>query len=171
MRALKRSISCAAPRPLSTYEIQFIRDRLMDKQYLPLAYFDGATPENNYTPSEPYTLRLYADPRPQDCEAGYLRLLAAMGASSGLLTVSCILALVGAVAELVAGIIGVKNWNKLEKAGTCITWGIIVIVLCVISNILTVVGGGDFSVLNLATGLVIPVLYLIGALQNKKALG
>ena len=43
--------------------------------------------------------------------------------------------------------------------------------LCVISNILTVVGGGDFSVLNLATGLVIPVLYLIGALQNKKALG
>ena len=100
-----------------------------------------------------------------------ISLLAAMGASSGLLTVSCILALVGAVAELVAGIIGVKNWNKLEKAGTCITWGIIVIVLCVISNILTVVGGGDFSVLNLVTGLVIPVLYLIGGLQNKKALG
>ena len=100
-----------------------------------------------------------------------ISLLAAMGASSGLLTVSCILALVGAVAELGAGIIGVKNWNKLEKAGTCITWGIIVIMLCVISNILTVVGGGDFSVLNLATGLVIPVLYLIGALQNKKALG
>ena len=100
-----------------------------------------------------------------------ISLLAAMGASSGLLTVSCILALVGAVAELVEGIIGVKNWNKLEKAGTCITWGIIVIMLCVISNILTVVGGGDFSVLNLATGLVIPVLYLIGALQNKKALG
>ena len=98
-----------------------------------------------------------------------ISLLAAMGASSGLLTVSCML--VGAVAELVAGIIGVKNWNKLEKAGTCITWGIIVIVLCVISNILTVVGGGDFSVLNLVTGLVIPVLYLIGGLQNKKALG
>ena len=97
-----------------------------------------------------------------------ISLLAAMGASSGLLTVSCILMLVGAVAELVAGIIGVKNWNKLEKAGTCITWGIIVIVLCVI---LTVVGGGDFSVLNLVTGLVIPVLYLIGGLQNKKALG
>ena len=100
-----------------------------------------------------------------------ISLLAAMGASSGLLTVSYILMLVGAVAELVAGIIGVKNWNKLEKAGTCITWGIIVIVLCVISNILTVVGGGDFSVLNLVTGLVIPVLYLIGGLQNKKALG
>ncbi len=100
-----------------------------------------------------------------------ISVLAALGASSGLLTVSCILALVGAVAEFVAGIIGVKNWNKLEKAGTCITWGIIVIVLCVISNILSVVGGGEFNILNLLTGLVIPVLYLIGGIQNKKAIG
>ena len=98
-------------------------------------------------------------------------LLAAMGASSSLLTVSCILMLVGAIAELVAGIIGVKNWNKLEKAGTCIVWGVIVIALCVVSNILTVVGGGEFSVVNLLTGLVIPVLYLIGGIQNKKAIG
>ena len=100
-----------------------------------------------------------------------ISLLAAMGASSGLLTVSCILMLVGAVAELVAGIIGVKNWNKLEKAGTCITWGIIVIALAVISNVLEVIGGGKFNVLSFVTGLVIPVLYLIGGLQNKKALG
>lgn len=71
------------PRPLSNYDILFLRDRLRDKAYLPLAYFDGATPENNYTPSEPYTLRLYADPRPQDCEAGYLRLyLKTAGADS-----------------------------------------------------------------------------------------
>ena len=97
--------------------------------------------------------------------------LLAMGASSSLLTVSCILMLVGAIAELVAGIIGVKNWNKLEKAGTCIVWGVIVIALCVVSNILTVVGGGEFSVVNLLTGLVIPVLYLIGGIQNKKAIG
>ncbi len=97
--------------------------------------------------------------------------LAAMGASSALLTVSVIIALVGAVLELVAGIIGVKNWNKLEKAGTCIAWGIIVIALCIISNILTVVGGGEFSIVNLLTGLVIPVLYLIGGIQNKKAIG
>ena len=100
-----------------------------------------------------------------------ISMLAALGASSGLLTVSCILALVGAVAQLVAGIIGVKNWNNLEKSGTCITWGIIVIALCVISNILTVVGGGEFSIVNLLTGLVIPVLYLVGGIQNKKAIG
>lgn len=98
-------------------------------------------------------------------------LLAAMGASSTLLTISAILALVDAALQLVAGIVGVKNWNKLEKAGTCITWGIIVIVLCVISNIFTVVGGGNFSVVSLLIGLVIPVLYLIGGIQNKKAIG
>ena len=62
------------PRPLSNYDIQFLRDRLRDKPYLPLAYFDGAAPENNYTPDQPYTLCLYADPRPQDCETGYMRM-------------------------------------------------------------------------------------------------
>ncbi len=71
------------PRPLNNYDIQFLRDRLRDKTYLPLAYFDGAMPENSYAPSEPYTLRLYADSRPQDCEAGYMRLfLKTAGADS-----------------------------------------------------------------------------------------
>ena len=100
-----------------------------------------------------------------------ISVLAALGASSNMLTISFIVAFVGAVLELVAGIIGVKNWNKLEKADTCIAWGIIVIALCIISNVLTVVGGGDFSFVNLVTGLVIPVLYLIGGIQNKKANG
>lgn len=34
------------PRPLGNYDIQFLRDRLRGKSYLPLAYFDGATPAN-----------------------------------------------------------------------------------------------------------------------------
>lgn len=71
------------PRPLSPYDIQFLRDRLRDKHYLPLAYFDGAVPENNYTPSQPLTLQVLADPRPQDVEDGYLRVfLKTAGADS-----------------------------------------------------------------------------------------
>ena len=71
------------PRPLSNYEVQFLRDRLRDKTYLPLAYFDGATPENNYVPSNPLTLEVIADSRPQDIEEGYLRLfLKTTGADS-----------------------------------------------------------------------------------------
>lgn len=90
----------------------------------------------------------------------------------GMLTVSAILALIGAVVQLIAGIIGVKNWAKPEKAGVCILWGIIVVALCVVSNVLTLIGYPEnFSVLSVLTGLVIPVLYLIGGFQNKKLLG
>ena len=71
------------PRPLGNYDIQFLRDRLRGKSYLPLAYFDGATPANNYVPSTPLTLEVIADSRPQDIEEGYLRLfLKTVGADS-----------------------------------------------------------------------------------------
>ena len=71
------------PRPLGNYDIQFLRDRLRGKSYLPLAYFDGATPANNYVPSTPLTLEVIADSRPQDIEEGYLRLfLKTAGADS-----------------------------------------------------------------------------------------
>lgn len=62
------------PRPMTTYDEQFLRDRLRDKAYLPLAYFEGASPENNYTPEIPYVLEVLEDMRPQDVEPGYVRL-------------------------------------------------------------------------------------------------
>ena len=98
-----------------------------------------------------------------------LGVLEALGAPMGLLWASGIISLVGAVAEFVAGIIGVKNWNKPEKANTCIGWGIVVAAMCVVSSVLTLIGYPDsFNWFSLVTGLVIPVLYLIGAFQNKK---
>jgi peptidoglycan/LPS O-acetylase OafA/YrhL len=98
-----------------------------------------------------------------------LGVLEAMGAPMGLLWASGIIALLGAVAEFIAGIIGVVNWNKPNKANTCIGWGIAVVAMCVISNIFTLIGYPEnFNVFSLLTGLVIPVLYLIGAFKNKK---
>ncbi len=98
-----------------------------------------------------------------------MSLLESLGAPMGILWASMILSLVGVVAEFVAGIVGVKNWNNVEKASTCILWGIIVIAICLISNILTLVGYPEsFNVISLLLGLVIPVLYLIGGFQNKK---
>ena len=61
------------PRPMTPYDSQFLRDRLRGKEYLPLAYFDGATPQNGYRPTAPYTLTVLSDQRPQDVEKGYLR--------------------------------------------------------------------------------------------------
>ena len=44
------------PEPLSGYEKQFLRDRLRGKEYKPFSYFQGATPQNNYTPNTPYKI-------------------------------------------------------------------------------------------------------------------
>ena len=51
------------PKPLTPYDCQFLRDRLRGKSYLPLAYFEGATPENGYQPQVPYALNVLADLR------------------------------------------------------------------------------------------------------------
>ncbi|MBQ7474747.1 MAG: hypothetical protein IJS78_02365 [Clostridia bacterium] len=50
------------PRPLSGVDKQFIRDRFMDKDYVPRSYFHGATPQNDYAPSEPYTITVSENP-------------------------------------------------------------------------------------------------------------
>ncbi len=71
------------PRPMTPYDQQFLRDRLRGKSYLPLAYFEGATPQNGYQPTVPYILNVLADPRVQDVEPGYLRVfLKTAGADS-----------------------------------------------------------------------------------------
>lgn len=71
------------PRPMTPYDSQFLRDRLRGKEYLATAYFNGATPQNGYTPTVPYVLNVQADPRPQDIEPGYLRVfIATPGADS-----------------------------------------------------------------------------------------
>lgn len=94
--------------------------------------------------------------------------LALLGASSGMLYAAGALTLVSAVAELVTGIIGVVNAKRADKAGMCMAWGIVVAVLCVAGCILTVAGGGDFPVFSLILGLVLPVLFIIGAAKNKQ---
>ena len=76
--------------------------------------------------------------------------------------------LVGGIIQLIAGINGVKHCNKPENAKKCITWGIIVIALAVISNVLEVIGGGKFNVLSFVIGLIVPVLYIYGAFLNHK---
>lgn len=50
------------PAPLSGYEISFINDRFRDSKLVPFSYFEGAMPQNNYTPSEPFTLKIFSNP-------------------------------------------------------------------------------------------------------------
>ena len=63
------------PRGITPYDKQFLADRFRDKDYVPRSYFAGATPQNNYEPSEPYTITVFENPysRSQIGE-GYLTL-------------------------------------------------------------------------------------------------
>lgn len=101
-----------------------------------------------------------------------ISVLAAAGYSSGLLWASGILSFVGSVAEFVAGILGVVNWSKPDKAGVCIAFGVIIAVLSVGSVVFSMIAYpesfGFTTIFGLFSGLVLPVLYLIGAFSNKK---
>ena len=64
------------PRPLSPYEISFMKDRFMDgKTYIPRSYFNGATPENDYTPAKPYTVKVDSNQYSSLENGNYMKLL------------------------------------------------------------------------------------------------
>ena len=44
------------PAEVSTYEKQFIQERLRGKEYKARSFLTGATPENSYQPTTPYTI-------------------------------------------------------------------------------------------------------------------
>ena len=66
------------PANLSEYEKQFIRDRFMDKDYVPRSYFKGATPQNDYVPAEPYTIAVSENPYSYQ-DQGYAKLYLTSG--------------------------------------------------------------------------------------------
>ena len=62
------------PQPLSNYDVQFLHDRLAGKSYKPFSFFQGATPGNSYTPSQPYQISVFDGPYSYQ-EEGYSKLL------------------------------------------------------------------------------------------------
>lgn len=51
------------PQELKAYDKQALRDRMARKaDYIANSFFNGATPENDYTPSEPYTIAVNENP-------------------------------------------------------------------------------------------------------------
>ena len=62
------------PQPLSGYDNQFLADRMRGKDYLPRSFFAGATPMNNYTPNQPFTITVSENPYSYQ-EQGYAKLV------------------------------------------------------------------------------------------------
>ena len=95
-------------------------------------------------------------------------LAAVLETSAGGLMLASVLILASAVFQLIAGIMGVKNCDKPEKAQSCLIMGVVVAILSVSGNVISNVLGSDFNIFSYATGLIIPVLYIIGAVKNKE---
>ena len=78
----------------------------------------------------------------------------------------------GALINLVIGIIGIANCNKIQKAGICFVCGIILIVWQLGTNVYSAVTSGitGMGIINIIIGLILPLLYFWGALKNRQAM-
>jgi len=83
-----------------------------------------------------------------------------------LLYVSSILVTVASVIQIITGVKGLKACKAPETAGKCVTWGIVIAVLSIISLVIGLIGGGDFNI-TMALNLLVPGLYIYGAMQIK----
>lgn len=70
------------PRPMNGMDRQFISDRFRDKDYVPRSYFEGASPSNDYMPSEPYSISVQTSPHSYETENTAKLFLQSGGADS-----------------------------------------------------------------------------------------
>ena len=70
------------PSPLSPFEISFLNDRMRDGRHVPFSYFEGAVPQNNYTPDRPFTVKVFSNPYSFDNEGWATLYLNSGGADS-----------------------------------------------------------------------------------------
>ena len=92
-----------------------------------------------------------------------------LGAFGAILVIAAVVAIITAIITLVAGVTGTKNAANPAKAPTLVKYGYITIGLAVIGIILNIVGGA-FSGTSVVS-LIIPIIYLLGAMQMKKEAG
>ncbi len=92
-----------------------------------------------------------------------------VGFSPLLAWITVILAFGGSILELIAGIMGVKYCDDPQKAKMLLGYGVIIVAICILNNIIGLIIGTEFSVVSLLVGLVIPILYIIGASKNMKS--
>jgi len=83
-----------------------------------------------------------------------------------------LLGIVGAVIQLIAGIDGVRFFDQPEKASICVIFGALTILLSLCGQVFGFIGGNvfDFSaVVMILLGLIVPVIYLVSALNLSKS--
>jgi len=90
--------------------------------------------------------------------------------SVGLSHIAIIIFIIGAVIQIIVGLIGMKNADHPEKMNTCIFLGVIVMLIYSASQILDYAGGGVHSSLDyigMVAGFAIPATFIVSAIQTK----
>ena len=80
-----------------------------------------------------------------------------------------VLGSVWALVQMAAGIVGVMFWNRPEKAKICMGGALLNVILCAAYNI-NIMGYGNVAwpLIGIASGIILAVIYLLGALYNQK---
>lgn len=86
----------------------------------------------------------------------------------GVYIVTAILATVITVIAIIAGISANRYHDVIEKANLLFKLGIALLILVAVNLIIGVISIGAINPLSFV-GLVLPILYIVGARQNKKA--
>ena len=92
--------------------------------------------------------------------------------STGLIHTAIIVFIIGAVLQIIVGLIGMKNADSPEKMGTCILLGIIVMIIYSASQIFDYIGGGVHDTLDyigMISGFAIPACFVAGAIHTKSS--
>lgn len=97
-------------------------------------------------------------------------IFAQAGLTAETLFTSIIISVIQSVLYLVAGIVGVVNCNKTEKANICLVFGILMMLMVFVIrayNALTT-PFSVWTVIDTIGGLILPLLYFWGALKNRQ---
>lgn len=86
---------------------------------------------------------------------------------TGIFVVYAIACLVYGIVYILAGVIGLKNCDKVEQAAKCQKWGIISLAVAVVSIIFAFVTG-SFTITSVLV-LILPIIYILGARKNMQA--
>ena len=111
--------------------------------------------------------RRYSSNRRRALGISALVALAESAEGAGLLYASSAIIIVSSIIEFIAGIKGVGACSAPQKAAACVKWGIVIGILYIASMVIGLIGGGQFSIINLVLNLLLPGLYSYGAVQMK----
>ena len=83
--------------------------------------------------------------------------------------VPVVLGLIWAVLQVVAGLVGIKFWNRPEKANVCLIVAVLTMSACLCYNVFMMVYGFSlWPLVSILAGIGFIVIYLIGVNYNKK---